>query len=356
MRFAGMRGAQLFALLVGLGSLVAGCGNRKPRLVPESATDSLSAGGGDSLAILAHLASEKWESSQPEQGAALSARVVRSRLRASPEGSWPDHARALLDSLGIACEVNGSDHAAVVNLFSRSEAEGGSWPYFFWSENNDVRMQALEGRDMRLLDVAVRGFVDGAASDSARLAVLWGRRAAAGQQPLLLTWRHARGGRWDLEQTLGPDSLGGTGTGQFVNGDVVTKTFRSTQWFDECPTCPHVLHERRFLWEPQGFVRDDDRIVPSPYATFTSFVAALVAGDRDEAQKYVADPSLVEFARRYEWHDPALGRWRIAPGTEANAPEMVFFRGRSDAFHVTFQSRGGGWVIIGFESTTPSVE
>jgi hypothetical protein len=269
---------------------------------------------------------------------------------------WEDRARAFLDSLGVACEVAGSEHAAVVNLFSRSEAEGSSWPYFFWSEAGDVRQQLLEGRGMRLLDATVREFVNGSAGDSSQLAVLWGRRAAAGQQPLLLTWRHARGGRWDLAQTLGPDSLGGTGSGQFVDKDLTTKTFRTTQWFDECATCPHVYHERHFRWEPQGFVRDDDRIVASPYATFTSFVAALVAGDRDEAAKYVADPSLVEFARRYEWHDPALGRWRSAPGTEANAPEMVFFRGRSDAFHVTFQARGGGWVVLGFEATTRSVE
>lgn len=243
-----------------------------------------------------------------------------------------------------------------MNLFSRSEAEGSSWPYFFWSENNTVRLQLLEGRGMRLLDATVRGFADASAGDSSQMAVLWGRRAASGQQPLLLTWRHARGGRWDLAQTLGPDSLGGTGTGQFTNHDLTTKTFRSTQWFDECPTCPHVYHERHFRWESQGFVRDDDRIVPSPYATFASFITALVGGDRSAAEKLVADPSLVEFARRYEWQDPALGRWRPAPGTEENAPEMVFFRGRSDAFRVNFQARGGGWVVLGFESTTRSVE
>lgn len=340
------------AIVVLLFASVAGC-NRKPHLVPAGA-DSTSAGQ-DSLSILSRMASERWEAGQSEQAAALSARVVRTRLEAAPEGAWEDRARTLLDSLGVASEVAGSEHAAVVNLFSRSEAEGSSWPYFFWSEGGDVRLQLLEGRGMRLLDATVRNFTDGA-GDSSQLAVLWGRRAAAGQQPLLLTWRHARGGRWDLAQTLGPDSLGGTGAGQFVDKDLMTKTFRSTPWFDECATCPHVFHERHFHWGPQGFVRDDDRVVPSPYATFTSFVSALVAGDRDGAEKCVADPSLVEFARRYEWHDPALGRWRPAPGTEANAPEMVFFRGRSDAFRVTFQARGGGWVVLGFEATTRTVE
>jgi hypothetical protein len=243
-----------------------------------------------------------------------------------------------------------------VNLFSRSESEGGSWPSFFWLEGGQVRVQSLEGRDMRLLDATVRGFNDGGAGDSAQLAVLWARRSGAGQQPLLITWRHARGGRWDLSQTLGPDSLGGTGSGQFVDHELVTRTFRATPYFDECTTCPHVYHERRFRWDPPGFVREDDRIVPSPYATFTSFVAALIAGDRDAAVRCVAEPSLVEFARRYEWHDPALGRWRPAPGTESNAPEMVFFRGRTDAFRVTFQTRGAGWVLLGFEATSRTLE
>jgi hypothetical protein len=333
---------------------VIGC-DRKPRLVPASA-DSLSTSQ-DSVTILSRLASQQWESGQPEQAAAVSARVVRARLEAGASApDWGDRARSLLDSLGIACEVAGSGSAVVVNLFSRADVDGASWPYFFWSESDGVRAQPLEGRNMRLLDASTRGFQGAAAGDSAQLAVLWGRRGGAGQQPLLLTWRHARGGRWDLAQTLGPDSLGGTGSGQFDNQDLVTRTFRATPYFDECATCPHVQHERRFVWGPQGFERVDDRVVASPYATFTTFIAALVAGDRDTAQDQVADPSLVEFARRYEWHDPALGRWRPAPGTEANAPEMVFFRGRTDAFRVTFQPRGARWVVLGFESTTRSVE
>jgi len=332
----------------------AGC-DRKPRLVPASA-DSLSAGQ-DSIAILTRLASQHWEAGQPEQAAAVSARVVRARLDAEPVTSnWGDRARSLLDSLGISAEVSGNTGAVVVNLFSRAEGEGVSWPYFFWSEPEGVRVQPLEGRGMRLQDAAVRGFIDGAAGDSSQLAVLWGRRGGAGPQPLLLTWRHARGGRWDLAQTLGPDSLGGTGSGQFDGRDLVTRTFRATPFFDECATCPHVYHERRFTWETQGFTRVDDRVVPSPYATFATLVGALVAGDREEAERQVSDPSLVDFARRYEWHDQALGRWRPAPGTEATAAEMVFFRGRSDAFHVTFQPRGARWVVLGFESTTRSVE
>jgi len=332
---------------------LAGC-DRRPRLVPPGA-DSLLVDQ-DSVSILAREAVRQWESGQGEPASATTARVLVARLQVDPADRWEEVARSLLDSLHVGAEVEGLGRATVVNLFSRAETEGGSWPYFFWNEAGMARMQPLEGRGMRLVSMSVRGFTSEGAGDSSQVAVLWGRRAAAGQQPLLLTWRHGRGGRWDLAQTLGPDSLGGTGSGQFENHALVTRTFRATPWFDECATCPHVFYERRFGWGPAGFVREDERMVSSPYATFSAFVAALVAGDRDAAEQHVADGSLVEFARRYEFHDPGLGRWRVAPGTESNAPEMVFFRGRSEAFRVTFQPRGAGWVVLGFEATTRSVE
>ncbi len=347
------RAGMALALCLAFAGSLAGC-DRRPRLVPASA-DSLGAGD-DSVSILAREAMRQWESGQSEPAAATTARVVLARLSADPSDGWGERVRSLLDSLHVGAEVAGAGRAAVVNLFSRAEGESASWPYFYWGERDAVRMQPLEGRGMRLVDMASRGFEAAGAGDSAQVAVLWGRRAAAGQQPLLLTWRHAPGGRWDLSQTLGPDSLGGTGSGQFEGRVLVTRTFRATPWFDECATCPHVYWERRFGWGPQGFVREDERMVPSPYATFAAFLGALVAGDRDAAERFVADASLVEFARRYEWHDPALGRWRPAPGTEANSPEMVFFRGRSEAFRVTFQPRGAGWVVLGFEATTRSVE
>ena len=167
--------AILTAMLVSL----TGC-DRKPHLVPAGA-DSLSANQ-DSLSILSRMATERWDSGQSEQAAAITARVVRTRIEANTNSPWDVRTRELLDSLGVAAEVEGGAQATVVNLFSRSEVEGGSWPYFFWSEDGSVRVQTLEGRGMRLLDATVRGFTDVGASDSAQLAVVWGRRSGAGQQ------------------------------------------------------------------------------------------------------------------------------------------------------------------------------
>ena len=62
------------------------------------------------------------------------------------------------------------------------------------------------------------------------------------------------------------------------------------------------------------------------------------------------------FARRLDWHDPARGRWRAEPSTDPRATSIVFFRGRADAYRVTFQSRGEEWVVLGFEAVNRSAE
>lgn len=332
---------------------------RKPQLVPASA-DSARAPV-DSFVVWARQAADRWESGVGDEAAALSARVVREALTHRPNAPWPERTRGVLDSLGIAAEVTGNERVSVVNLFARSDPEGDSWPYLFWREDGGVRFQPLDARGLHLVEAATRDFAsDSSPADSAQVAVLWARRVGAGQQPLLMVWHHARGGRWDLAQSLGTDSLGGTGTGEFAVADTVqeltVRTYRSTPFFDECAGCPHVYRQRRFAWHASGFSGFDDRLVPSPYATFAAFIAALVANDRDRASQLVVDRSLVDFARRFEWNAPARGRWRVAPATDESAIEMVFLRGAKDAFRVRFESREGDWVIAGFEPTTRAIE
>jgi hypothetical protein len=347
--------------LVGLAALatLAGC-DRRTQLMPAS-SDSTHAAAPDSFALFARRAGERWEGGQNEQAADFSARVLHEAFRLRPNGPWVERARGVLDSLGIAAEVAGDDRAAVANLFSRADPDGESWPYLFWHTRSGPRFQAIDGRGLHLAEATARGFgEDSSPTDSAQVAVLWGRRAGTGPQPLLMVWKRAAGGRWDLLQSLGADSLGGTGTGEFTPGDslrdLTLRTYRATPHFDECPTCPHVFHERRFAWDRAGFRRVDDRLVPSPYTTFTAFIDALIDDDRARAEPLVVDRSLVDFARRFEWNVAARGRWRVAPATDESAVEMVFFRGNSDAFRVRFEAREGDWLIVGFQPTDRSVE
>lgn len=355
-RRASVRLAPLAALA--LAASLAGC-DRTPRLVPASADSTRAAA--DTFAILARDAGAHWESGSEDEAADLSARAAFEALRRRPAASAVQRVRDVLDSLGFAAEVVGDDHTAIANLFSRAEPEGPSWPFLFWREAAGPRRQSIEGRGLHLMDaVTLRFDREGRAGDSSQVAALFGRRSGAGQQPIAMVWRHARGGRWDLVQTLGSDSLGGTGTGEFAAADsgvaLETRTFRATPFFDECATCPHLYRSRRFLLGPRGFVRVEDRLVPSTYSTFANFIAALVAGERDRAAKFVVDPTLIEFARRYEWHQPAKGRWRVAPATDETAQEMIFFRGANEAYRVLFEPREGDWRIAGFEATARSLE
>lgn len=333
--------------------------DRTPRLVPES-VDSAPARP-DSFAVYARLASEQWDAGDDDVAAGMSARVVHEALRVPHGAPWAERARGVLDSLGLAAEVAGVDHATVVNLFSRSRPQGDSWPYLYWRQADGVHVQSVEGRGLHLQDIATRGFdSSGIPTDSAQVSALFTRRSGRGTQPMLMVWRRARADRWDLLQTLGPDSLGGVGTAEFTSGntdiEVTSRTYHSTPYFEECATCPHVYMLRHFRWTRAGFERADEQRVASPYSTFTAFISALVKDDRDLAMQVVADPTLVDFARRYAWNEAGLGRWRVAPATDEGAIEMVFFRGPNEAYRVSFESRDGGYVVSGFEATQRSLQ
>ncbi|MCC6653334.1 MAG: hypothetical protein IT348_19440 [Candidatus Eisenbacteria bacterium] len=346
-------------LLACIAALLAASCDRRPTLIPASADSTAVAP--DSFSVQARRAADAWEAGDDGAAASASALLAREALDSRPNAPWAERVRGVLDSLGIGAEVSGGNTATVVNLFSRVRPDGDAWPYLFWREQGAVRSQALETRGLHLSSVATLGMGDDSEpNDSAQVAVLWDRRVGAGAQPQLAVWKHADGGRWDLLQMLGPDSLGGTGTGEFAvldsSTELTTRTYRNTPWFDECASCPHVFHEHRFEWRSEGFARVGSRLVPSPYSTFAAFIAALMGNDRAKAGECVVDPSLVDFARRYDWHVSSHGRWRVAPATDESAIEMVFFRGQKEAFRVMFEPREREWLIAGFEATSRDVD
>jgi hypothetical protein len=351
-------------LVAALGAALSGC-SRQPHFVPASA-DSSHAVAGDSLAEQVRVLNERWGApGGGEEAARLTAQVLlgdlRVRLAAAPPASWEERARTLLDSLDVGAELAGAPCALAVNFFPRGDPGAGSWPWIFWCNGASVQAQAIEGSGLALVDLAARGLPgEGAGGGSPPgIAALFARRAGGGQQPLLLTWRLA-GERLELAQTLGPDSLGGIGTGAFEpQGDTAvvlgTRTWRPTPRFDECAACPHVFHQRRFRWGLGGFERMEDLAVPTPYAAFVQLIQALTADDRDGAVERVTRPALVESARRAGWAT-VKGSWRAAPGSEERRDEMVFYRGANEAWKVRFERSGDGWRVDSFEATTRVIE
>lgn len=341
---------------------LAGC-SRQPHFVSAAADSSL-ATPGDSLAERVRVLQERWSAGGGEEAARLTAQVLladlRARAAADPGMAWAGRARALLDSLDVGAEIVGAGCALGVDLFSRADPAAGSWPWLFWCGAGTVEAQAVEGAGLSLTGLVGRGLPgSGAGGAAPGLAALFARRSGGGPQPLAMTWRVA-GGKLELAQTLGPDSLGGVGTGAFETPDDTTvmlavRTWRPTPRFDECATCPHVFHQRRFRWGPAGFERADDQVVASPYGAFVGLIQALTAGDRDAALRQVTRAALVESARRAGWAT-VMGPWRAAPGSDERRDELVFYRGEKEAWKVRFERRGDGWLVDSFEPTTRVIE
>lgn len=353
----GHRWRAALALLAIVGSL-AGC-NRRTQLVPA---DADSTNVVDSSAVLLRDVQSSWESQASPEAAELTARVIRARLVGLPPEEWKERSDLLLDSLGVGYESAAGNCGLLVNLFSRSDPGAGSWPWLFTCADPGPHAQPVEGKNLRLTHLVARGLARGVpSSGEPGVAALYGQRAGAGHQPVLMVWRGDPRRGWTLEQTLGADSLGGTGTGEFVAPadtviELVTRTYRTPASFAECATCPHLYKIRRFRWGARAFGRAvPDSLVPSPYASFVELVHALAANDLDRAMRVVNQEGLIEQAQRLEWGS-RRGSWRVAPGAGETPSQMVFFRGDQEAYRVYFTRQGGQWLITGFEETTRSVE
>jgi len=336
-------------VLLACAALVPGC-DRKPRLVPAD-NDSTTAIPDDPYEIMVRNAGRLWDAGSAEDAAALTARVLRVDLRDLPPETWEKRAVSLLDSMNVGAEVESDECAIVANLFSRANPTGASWPFVVWCEADSARQQPLEGQGLRLLQFAARD-VNGPA-ERRGLAVLFGRGVAAGVMPTLLVWK-AAGSGWKLVQTLGPDSLGGTGSGRFDRSpeaiDLVTMTFRVSSGFTECASCPHVETERRFRWQGDTFVRVDEKVTQTPYATFVKFIQSLRAADYVSALGFVSDRNVLERALEYGWSRDRI-LWRVAPGTEERSRQMTFLHGQTEAYRVWFEPRGEGWAISSVDTT-----
>ncbi len=349
-RLAPLAVLALFAVL----ALLPGC-DRKPRLVPASA-DSADTTPEDPYDVMIKNAGRDWENGMLDEAADLTSRALRVDLKRRDPGTWAKRAASLLDSMNVGAEVSGGDCAIVVNLFSRANPTGQSWPYVYWCDADSARRQKIEGEGLRLLSIAARD-VKGAMTDRG-LAVLYGQSGGAGVMPTLMVWK-ALGNTWKLAQTLGPDSLGGTGSGEFRSTPdgiaLETRTFRVSRGFIECASCPHVEVVRDFKWDGNTFTKVSEAVHETPYATFVQFIRALRSADYVGAMGLASDGNVVERALDFGWGRDRQS-WRVAPGTSDAAREMTFFHGQTEAFRVWFEPRGDGFSIASLDTTARVLE
>jgi len=349
-----------FVLLAATWLALGSCTRKPPQFVPAGA-DSSAAVGADSFAVLVGAALEQWDTQDGATAAPATARLLLDDLRRHPDQRLDGRARTFVDSCGFSADVAGTVDLAAASFFSRSDPSGESWPFLFWRDADVVRFQAVEGGGMRLLDLAARPADPGSPGTPRQAAAIYGRSGPRGQQPVVIAWRRPPDGkRWAMAQTLGPDSLGGVGSAEFVGQSgggtgLEARTYRPTAGFDECPTCPHIQRTLRFDWGPDGLHKTSEEVANTPYYAFVQFIAALSVNDREMAQRLVSDGSLLDAAGQSEW-GKSKGLWRLAPGTDESADEMTFFRGAREAYKVRFTSREGRWIITDLHPTQRSVE
>ena len=354
-----------FARCVGAGLIVAlaltagGC-TRKTTLMQEG-DEAVGAVSPDSLASLLRDVAQAWEAQTDDAHAAslTGLAVYQDLLRHAP-AEWRGRAEELLDSLGVGVETAGGPCGMIVNMFVRSDPSRGSWPAFYWCDASGVRWQEIEGKGMGLVAMTTRAAGDSAAAGApTQAAALFTRAKGSRQEPLLYAWtRRPKDSRWKIVQTLGPDSLGGFGTGTFATTDssihLIARTYRTPRGWEECNACPHLDREHRFRWGTSGFERVEDRDVPSTYSTFVHFIEELMAAD-PAASLRVTDPALIDMAIQLEWNR-SKGTWRISPATQSRGADLTFLRGSQEAFRVTFAPNGENWLITSIQPVSRSLE
>lgn len=338
---------------------LAGC-DRKPRFVARGG-DSTGVNLEDSTTVLAEDISDLWDRAQDRRGvseaSAATVKLARQFLVARGGPMLSDGLATYLDSVGVGVEVAADrrdSNTAVANFFSRTNPEAGSEPWLFWRDGKEVRYQAVEGRGLRLFQVASRSY------PASEVALLFGRPSAGGFDPLLLVLRRApRPGGWQITQSVGTDSLGGTGRVEFGRQDTTiiakARTYRPSPRFDECASCPHLYRQRVLEWGADGFHITSDRLEPSQYQSFVEFIDAVSLGDSRLAASFTTTPAVLRDALRYGW-DRSVGPWRVAPGLDSGGDSVVFYRGAKEAYRVSFELQDGQWLLAAIEPTTRAIE
>jgi hypothetical protein len=121
--------------------------------------------------------------------------------------------------------------------------------------------------------------------------------------------------------------------------------------FVPCASCPRLITERTFLEGRDIFEMNDERLLPTPYATLVFFVRLLIDGKLDQAEKLVRDPARVREAVAQGWNQRTVrSPWKVEFGEQGEAwPRRleVRFQGPQGVkrYGVVFGRRDGRWVI-----------
>ncbi len=277
--------------------------------------------------------------------------------------------KAAMDSLGLDTQV-AIDPAfptfSLVLVRNPWRLRANPVGFLYWWKGNDLRIQGALyfGGAEPLIKVWWTGEPGG----PYELGVVDKSQGGEAALHFTLYRLNSTGDFWNLVQYegYGPD-LGGVGSAAWtdLNRDGIPELVtwvnaRNDSLFGECKACPKLITENTFVRRSDGFELLEQRMVPTPYATFSLFVRLLLAGDRNAAARLLVSPARVDDAIARGW-----GK-RRGPGTwllEAGEPQERWPRWLALGFQdgatrrryvVHFVPEGSRWLIRDWTEESPS--
>lgn len=263
-----------------------------------------------------------------------------------------------LDSLGLVTEVATdpvSSQFALVMVRNPGRYTAEAVGFLYWYRGDDLRIQGTVFKGgyhprMRVWRTGRPeypfewGIVDETRTGALRLTMLrlspggsvWGIQQDEERYPLLGEPGEAA---WlDLNQDGFPE--------------LVTWTRHPTDsLFTECSDCPKLLTERTYIESGEGFEMQDERLLPTPYATLVYFVRLLIDGRLAQAEKLVRDPARVREAVAQGWNQRRVHNpWYVEshePGEAWPRRLALRFVGPQGVkrYDVIFAQSEGHWII-----------
>ncbi|OGF04972.1 MAG: hypothetical protein A2W00_08280 [Candidatus Eisenbacteria bacterium RBG_16_71_46] len=266
----------------------------------------------------------------------------------------------VLDSLGLDTEVALDPtlpRFVLLMVHNPARPSAQSVGFFYWFRGEDLRMEgaAFGGGDAP----KVRVWWTGQRTYPYEWGVIDRRRDTRRTLGFTLLRLSEDGLYWNLTQYAGsgPD-LGEMGDAEWadLNGDgrpelVAWSRAPVDSLFEVCSDCPRPILERTYAERREGFTLNDERLVPTPFASFVLFIRLLRERNPTAAARLLEDPSMVRRAMAEGW---ATGRgrglWRVEYFEEGEAWPAWFairFRGGKGKplYIVHFTQKEGRWVI-----------
>jgi len=275
-----------------------------------------------------------------------------------------------IDSLGLVTEA-AEDPAwpgfALLVARNPSRPDADAVGFLYWFREDDLRMQGVVFRGGHRPSMRVwRSNKGGTPYEWAVVD-----QTREGLPHMTLLGMHANGLAWELEQdeeSLPTFAQPGTAAFVDVNDDgipeILTWTHAPTDsLFTECMDCPKLITERLYVesaGEEPVFELEDERLLPTPYATLVYFVRLLIDGKLTQAERLVRDPARVRQAIAAGWNKRVVKNPWTVEAREANQawPRMLHVRFQGPfgvkRYEVSFAKLGSRWVIEGFAEPQPT--